>query len=173
MSGHTRKEIAAIVGLKERQVQFFTEQGVVVPGVDRGEGRGKTRRYSDYNVTQFRVIRSLVEFGITVGKVREIIEFTNHPSLLESYSIARSADSDLYLTVFKTDEGGLGARWVRAEYVDDYRFPVVGSDDISHLDELLIINLGRLDGRGRPLPGSESREKMEKGLKKVLEKMSK
>ncbi len=65
--------IAEKTGLTVRQLQFYTEQGVVTPEIDAGEGRGKSRRYSDHNLFQFSIIKGLVELGITIRKIKEIM----------------------------------------------------------------------------------------------------
>ncbi|NNF99250.1 MAG: MerR family transcriptional regulator [Desulfobacteraceae bacterium] len=73
MGGYTKKEVAELTALTPRLVQFYTERGVVKPHVDDGSGRGKVRRYSTNNLIEFGVIRQLVEFGITVSKISDIL----------------------------------------------------------------------------------------------------
>jgi DNA-binding transcriptional MerR regulator len=70
----TKNEVAEKTGLKPRQVQFYTERLAVLPEVDAGEGRGKVRRYSEKNLYEFAVIRQLVEYGITISKVKVILD---------------------------------------------------------------------------------------------------
>jgi DNA-binding transcriptional MerR regulator len=74
MEGYTQKQVAEITGLKSRLVKFYTEQGVVTPGVSSGAGRGTFRRYSEVNLIEFGIINQLTSYGITVHIIKDIFE---------------------------------------------------------------------------------------------------
>jgi DNA-binding transcriptional MerR regulator len=74
MKGFNKKRVAEITGLSPRLVQFYTEEGVVIPEVDKGEGRGHARRYSRKNLYEFIIIRQLSEFGLTLETVRTLLQ---------------------------------------------------------------------------------------------------
>ncbi len=71
--GFSKKEVMQMSGLTRRQVQFYTESGIVIPEVDKGVGRGKVRRYSVKNISEFRMIKKLLTLGVNLTKMREFI----------------------------------------------------------------------------------------------------
>ncbi len=114
MHSFTKKQIAERTQLTERQVQFYTEQGVITPGVDRSKGRGRPRRYSEWNLSQFFVIKELVFLGVTVGRVREIIEYMEKEPIRRSYGILKEQRADLSYAISHNDAGGLVCNWVNS-----------------------------------------------------------
>lgn len=74
MDGVTKKEITELTKLTPRQVQFYTEERVIRPEVDKGEGRGKVRRYSKNNVIEFLLVRELAKYNIALYTLKRIIE---------------------------------------------------------------------------------------------------
>lgn len=70
---YTKKEVAEITGLPYRNIQFYAEQGVVVPEIEQAGGRGKFRRYSNRNLMAFIIAGELAQYGVTVGEIRKII----------------------------------------------------------------------------------------------------
>ena len=70
---YAKKEVSEITAVSYRNVQFYTEQGVVVPEIEVAGGRGKFRRYSNRNLISFIVAGELASFGMTVGEIRRIV----------------------------------------------------------------------------------------------------
>ena len=72
--GYSLKHISESIGLKSRAIKFYTEQGVVSPGISAGSGRGTSRKYSKSNIVAFGIIKSLAAYGMTIGKIKNIME---------------------------------------------------------------------------------------------------
>lgn len=91
MDGFTIKQVASITGLSRRQVQFYTKEGVVTPE-DLGKGKGYAHKYSRKNLREWLVLKKLVDFGLTIQKVRFVMEgLSNHPSnILENIELLRN-----------------------------------------------------------------------------------
>jgi hypothetical protein len=70
MASYTKKEVAAITGIPYRNIQFYTEQGVVVPEVEAAGGRGKFRRYSNRDIVYFLIAGELGFYGMTVSDIK-------------------------------------------------------------------------------------------------------
>lgn len=150
MSGYTKKRIVEITGLSLRQVQFYTEQGVVTPEIDLGEGRGKTRLYSDHNLVQFMIIRGLMELGMTIGKVRPILRYMNNHHYVHEYEKHKlhEGETQLYIKIFKQDDGKVAGNWMLTSDASDAHC-ILKPTEISDIDECIIINFGRIAAAAR------------------------
>ena len=141
MPGFTKKEVSKITGLNPRQVQFYTEQGVVIPAEDRGEGRGKARRYSMKNLADFALIQHLADFGVTVNKIRSLVMDLSWGGMLDAASeIRKDTAVRYYLIFFKRGD----------EY--KHKFQKLGKDEdailtgklMQNYPECFIIDLNRM-----------------------------
>jgi hypothetical protein len=75
MKSYIKKEISEITGLAPRLVQFYTDEGLITPEVDKGAGRGKVRRYSIKNLFEFALIKELKDYGINIATLKSILGF--------------------------------------------------------------------------------------------------
>jgi DNA-binding transcriptional MerR regulator len=73
MKGLSRKQVAQKLGLTDRTVWFYTEQGLVKPEIHNPKGKGTTRLYSAKNVMELAVIRKLGDHGLKLELIREIM----------------------------------------------------------------------------------------------------
>ena len=62
--GFTRKDVARLLELRPSQVQFYTDQGIVVPEISAPSGKGTRRVYSKRNFLQILITKRLVENGV-------------------------------------------------------------------------------------------------------------
>jgi DNA-binding transcriptional MerR regulator len=74
-NGYTNKEISQKTGLSPRLIQFYTEEGVVIPEMNAGTGRGRVRRYSEKNLFQFALVEELSWYAVKISTIKSVIEF--------------------------------------------------------------------------------------------------
>lgn len=72
-ASYTKKQVSDIVGIPYRAVQFYTEQGVVVPDNLEESGRGRFRLYSNRDLVSLMIARELANFGMTVGEIKKVV----------------------------------------------------------------------------------------------------
>jgi DNA-binding transcriptional MerR regulator len=72
--GFTRKDVARLLELRPSQVQYYTDQGIVVPEISAPAGKGTRRVYSKRNFLQILITKRLVENGVPLGEAKGIIE---------------------------------------------------------------------------------------------------
>lgn len=56
--------LAGIVDLTEREVQYWTDLGIVEPDISTPPGKGNPRLYSDMNLIDFAVAKQLLDAGV-------------------------------------------------------------------------------------------------------------
>lgn len=100
--------VAKLCGVSLRQLQWWDEQGLVVPGrVQRSAGSGSARVYSADDVRRVRVVGTLLRKGFTLRQVRVVLKQ------------ALKHNCDFTCAIFATD----GRRVLETEsVVDAYTF---------------------------------------------------
>lgn len=74
-SGVRGPTVCRTVGITYRQLDYWTRTKLVVPSVRDAEGSGSQRLYSFTDVVQLRVIKKLLDAGVTLPKIRKAITF--------------------------------------------------------------------------------------------------
>lgn len=135
-----KKRIAELTGLTERQVQFYTEQGIVTPEIDPGEGRGSTRYYSDHNVAQFMIIKGLSDLGMTIGRIRPAIKDMKLDGVLKKY--ASDQGGPIFIKILKMADGKLTPSW---SIIDSAATrSILDADQMKDIDVCIVINFSRI-----------------------------
>jgi hypothetical protein len=70
---YTRKQIAKIVNIPDRRVEFYTNQGIFTR-MEKKVGRGVARLYSKQNVFELFITKKLRLNGIDIPKIKEILK---------------------------------------------------------------------------------------------------
>lgn len=73
MIGFIRKEAAEILGVKPSLIQYYTDQGIITPGISAPVGRGTRRKYSKTNLLEILIVRRLVERGLSLKQAKNIL----------------------------------------------------------------------------------------------------
>lgn len=79
MSQYTTGEIAKLVGVTVRTVQYYDSRGILIPS-DFSEG-GR-RLYNDEDLRKLRIICFLRELGIQINNIAEILEADNAENVI-------------------------------------------------------------------------------------------
>lgn len=70
MKDFNKKEIVEMTGLPPRTIQFYTEEGIIIPEIENPGGRGKRRKYSEHNLKQLYILKELIGIGMNLKKIR-------------------------------------------------------------------------------------------------------
>jgi len=85
--GYIRKEAAETLEVKPSLIQFYTDQGIIIPGINAPTGRGTRRIYSKRNLLEILIAKRFIEHGLSVKKVKNIFFSTR---LREKYTTSPS-----------------------------------------------------------------------------------
>src|SRR5438045_1806144 len=64
-------QVCKIVGISYRQLDYWTRTGLITPSIKAASGSGIQREYSYQDLVALKTIKSLLDTGISLQKVRE------------------------------------------------------------------------------------------------------
>jgi len=73
--GFRSSEVAKLTGLTQRQIDYWDRTGLFVPTLAQAEGRGSARFYSFLDVVQLKVVKCLLDAGLSIKKLRKCLHF--------------------------------------------------------------------------------------------------
>jgi DNA-binding transcriptional MerR regulator len=73
-AGYRGPTVCKIVGITYRQLDYWARTGLVNPSVRKADGSGTQRLYSFDDVVQLRVVKRLLDTGVSLQRVRLAIE---------------------------------------------------------------------------------------------------
>jgi DNA-binding transcriptional MerR regulator len=74
-SGFRGPTVCRTVGISYRQLDYWARTGLVTPSVRDADGSGSQRMYSFNDVVQLRVIKKLLDAGISLPKIRRAVDY--------------------------------------------------------------------------------------------------
>lgn len=105
---YTTADITHIMGFSRRQLDYWAQQGVVVPSIQQSHGPGSRRLYSLDDLLQLRFIRQLKQHGWSTQKIRLAIKtlrtVMNDPDPLKNAVVFHSKGTILALCKTKAGE---------------------------------------------------------------------
>ena len=72
--GFRGPQVCTIVGITYRQLDYWARTGLLVPSISEAKGSGTQRRYSYRNVLELKVIKQLLDAGLSLTSARKAIE---------------------------------------------------------------------------------------------------
>ena len=73
--GFRGPQACSIVGITYRQLDYWARTGLVCPGLKEAKGSGTQRLYSFRDLVHLRVIRNLLDAGVSLPKIRKAIRY--------------------------------------------------------------------------------------------------
>ncbi len=77
---YTSKQVCKIVGLSYRQLDYYDRTNVLKPSVNSALGHGSRRMYSFDDLLKLKVIKKLIEAGVSLQKIRKAKKFLEENS---------------------------------------------------------------------------------------------
>lgn len=117
--GYRAPQVCKIVGITYRQLDYWARTGLLQPSIQTAHGSGSQRLYSFGDIVQLRVVKRLLDAGMSLNKIRQAMEIlrtqlsSERPlsdvTLLSDGSTIYAAHSaDEVVDVFKRGQGVFG-----------------------------------------------------------------
>jgi DNA-binding transcriptional MerR regulator len=74
-AGYRVPDVCRIVGITYRQLDYWARTELVTPSVKDAHGSGTKRLYSFQDLVSLRVIKSLLDTGVSLQRVRKAVEY--------------------------------------------------------------------------------------------------
>ena len=72
--GYRGPAVCKIVGITYRQLDHWTRTSLIEPSVASAQGSGSQRLYSYNDLVELKVVKSLLDGGLSLQRVRKVIE---------------------------------------------------------------------------------------------------
>lgn len=73
-TGYRAPQVCKLVGITYRQLDYWARTKLIVPSLQQAAGSGSHRRYSFTDVVQLKVIKRLLDAGMSLKKIRSAVE---------------------------------------------------------------------------------------------------
>ena len=73
--GYRAPQVTEILGISYRQLDYWDRTGLVKPSIKGAQGSGTQRLYSFEDLLQLKVIKQLLDAGVSLQKVRKAVEY--------------------------------------------------------------------------------------------------
>jgi DNA-binding transcriptional MerR regulator len=72
--GYRGPQVCSVVGITYRQLDYWARTNLLVPSISEARGSGSHRRYSYRDLVELKVIKRLLDAGISLQSARRAIE---------------------------------------------------------------------------------------------------
>ena len=69
--GYRAPQVCNLVGITYRQLDYWARTGLITPSVQRASGSGSQRLYSFADIVQLKVVKRLLDAGMSLKKIRQ------------------------------------------------------------------------------------------------------
>ena len=90
--GYRVPEVCKLVGISYRQLDYWARTGLVTPSVREAGGSGTQRLYSFRDLVQLKVIKKLLDAGVSLQNVRKAVIYLRQHLGTEPASVTLMSD---------------------------------------------------------------------------------
>ncbi len=73
-AGYRAPQVCKLVGITYRQLDYWARTNLLTPSVQSAQGSGTQRLYSFTDIVQLKVIKRLLDAGMSLKKIRQAME---------------------------------------------------------------------------------------------------
>ncbi len=102
--GYRVPDVCKIVGISYRQLDYWARTGLLTPSIREAGGSGTQRLYSFQDLVQLRVIKKLIDAGISLQRIRKAIVYLREHLGTEPSSVTLMSDGTRIYACESEDE---------------------------------------------------------------------
>ncbi len=117
--GFRAPQVCAAVGISYRQLDYWARTGLIRPSIQSAQGSGSQRLYSFTDLVQLKVVKRLLDAGMSLQKIRTAIEIlrdqlrsetplTDVTLLSDGITIYAAHSAEEVVDVFRRGQGVFG-----------------------------------------------------------------
>ena len=117
--GYRAPQVCSLVGITYRQLDYWARTGLIKPSIQSAHGSGTQRRYSFTDIVQLKVVKRLLDAGMSLKKIRSAMDIlgaqlaSNNPLndvtlLSDGATIFAAHSADEVVDVFQRGQGVFG-----------------------------------------------------------------
>lgn len=72
--GYRAPQVCKLVDITYRQLDYWARTKLITPSIQAAQGSGSQRRYSFADIIQLKVVKRLLDAGMSLKKIRQAIE---------------------------------------------------------------------------------------------------
>jgi DNA-binding transcriptional MerR regulator len=118
-TGYRAPQVCGLVGITYRQLDYWARTGLIRPSLQAAQGSGTQRRYSFTDIVQLKVVKRLLDAGMSLKKIRSAMTIlrdqldSNNPLedvtlLSDGATIFAAHSADEVVDVFQKGQGVFG-----------------------------------------------------------------
>ena len=119
VEGYRAPQVCSLVGISYRQLDYWARTGLITPSVRQASGSGSQRLYSFGDVVQLKVVKRLLDAGMSLKKIRKAMDIlgaelasesplTDVTLLSDGNTIYAAHSASEVVDVFKGGQGVFG-----------------------------------------------------------------
>ncbi|NNC41634.1 MAG: MerR family transcriptional regulator [Acidimicrobiia bacterium] len=109
-TGYRAPQVCKLVDITYRQLDYWARTDLIIPSVSSATGSGSQRLYSFGDIVQLKVVKSLLDAGLSLNKIRQAIKI-----------LREQLDADLSDVTLLSDGNTIFAAKSPSEVVDVLR----------------------------------------------------
>jgi DNA-binding transcriptional MerR regulator len=90
--GYRVPEVCKVVGISYRQLDYWARTGLVTPSVRDAGGSGTQRVYSFQDLVQLKVIKNLLDTGVSLQRIRKAVQYLRQHMRAQPASVTLMSD---------------------------------------------------------------------------------
>lgn len=102
--GYRVPEVCKVVGISYRQLDYWARTGLVTPSVRDAGGSGTQRLYSFRDLVELRVIKNLLDTGISLQRIRRAVAYLRQHMKTQPTSMTLMSDGQRVYACESEDE---------------------------------------------------------------------
>jgi DNA-binding transcriptional MerR regulator len=117
--GFRAPQVCSLVGISYRQLDYWARTDLIKPSLQRAQGSGSQRLYSFSDVVELRVVKRLLDAGMSLKKIRQAMDIlraqldsdsplTNVTLLSDGHTIYAAHSDEEVVDLFRGGQGVFG-----------------------------------------------------------------